>query len=99
FYVYAGSLSTVPRVLAIAGEALPIRDYATYTVVVSAAAVGALAAFVYLAAAKVLGYAWAVVPSLGMALAPALGIESLGNLGQPGVVLDVRGVLGDACAA
>jgi hypothetical protein len=80
-YVYAGSLLTVPRVLAIAGEALPIRDYATYTVLVSALVVGALAAFVYLTAAKVLGSAaWAAVPALGMALTPALAVESLGNL-------------------
>ena len=71
-YVYAGSLSTAPRVLAIAGEALPIRDYATYSVLASALVVGALAAFVYLTAAKVLGSAWAVVPALGMALAPFL---------------------------
>ncbi len=85
FYVYAGSLYTVPRVLVIAGEALPIGDYATYTVVVSALVVGALAAFVYLAAARILrSSGWAAVAALGMALAPALAFESLGSIANLG---------------
>ena len=80
-YAYAGYLQTLPRVLAVAGKALPIRDYATYIVLVSALVVGALAAFVYLTAANVLGSAaWAAAPALGMALTPALAISSLGDL-------------------
>ncbi len=85
FYVYAGSLYTLQRVLAIIGEAFPLRDYATYTVLVSALVVGALAAFVYLTAAEILrSPAWAAVPALGMALAPALAFESLGNIANLG---------------
>lgn len=81
-YVYGGYLQPVLRALAIAGEALPIRDYATYTVLVSALVVSALAAFVYLTAAKVLDSArWAAVVALGVVLAPQVGSEApLGSL-------------------
>jgi hypothetical protein len=82
YYLYAGYLQTVSRALALAGQALlPLHDYATYTVLASALVVGALAAFVYVTAASVLGSAtWAALPALGMALTPALAIASLGSL-------------------
>ena len=81
FYRYAGYLQVPSRVIALVGEALPLRDYATYTVVASALVVGSLAAFVYVTAAKVLhSNVAAAVAALGMVLAPALATASLGTL-------------------
>jgi hypothetical protein len=82
YHLYAGYLQTVSRALALAGQALlPLHDYSTYVVLVSALVVGALAAFVYVTAASVLGSAaWAALPALGMALTPALAVSSLGTL-------------------
>ncbi len=81
FYRYAGYLQVPSRAVALIGEALPLRDYATYVVIASSLVVGGLAAFVYVTAAKVLhSTVAAVVAALGMALAPALATASLGTL-------------------
>ncbi len=81
WYVYSGYLHTVPRLLAFAGNALPLRDYAAFTVIASAIVAGLLASYVYSVARRVIGSpAWALVPALGMALVADLRVESLGNL-------------------
>jgi hypothetical protein len=81
WYVYSGYLHVVPRLLAFVGEALPLGDYAAYAVLVSAVVAGLLASYVYLVASRVIGSPiWALLPALGMALAPALSEENLGSL-------------------
>lgn len=80
WYQSAWYLHVVPRLLAIAGAQLPLHAYATYVVVSSALTVGALAAFVYVVAARVTRSPyWALLPPAGMALAPLLAVESLGT--------------------
>ena len=81
WYVYSGYLHTTPRLLAFIGKALPLHDYAAYTVVVSAVVTGLLASYVYVVARRIIGSeAWALLPALGMALTPGLRLESLGNM-------------------
>jgi hypothetical protein len=81
WYAYSGYLHVVPRLLAFVGDALPLGDYAAFAVLASALVAGLLASYVYLVACRVIGSAiWALLPALGMALAPALSEESLGSL-------------------
>jgi hypothetical protein len=79
-YLYSGYLHVPSRVLAGFGaSALSVSLYPAWCAVASAAVVGVLAAFVFAAARRRIGW-WALAPSLSMALAPALRGESLGNL-------------------
>lgn len=86
-YVYTGYLSVPSRVVASTGAALlPVRSYAVWCALASVVVAGALAAFVFTSAKSRVGW-WALAPSLGMALIPALRGESLGNLANLQVFL------------
>ncbi len=81
-YLYASYLQLVSRALALIGQGiLPLHDYAAYAVIASAVVVGALAAFVYLAASEVLrSIASGVVASLAIVLSPAIADAALGAI-------------------
>ena len=80
-YAYGGYLHTVPRLISLAFVPLPLEAYGTYAVLAAGALTGLLGGFVYAAAAEISGSPrLALIPVLAMALAPALAVESLGNL-------------------
>lgn len=80
-WTYAGYAHGLPRLLALAGSALPLESYALFTAAAGIIAVGALAAFVFVASANLLGSErWALVPALGMGLVPAAASDAIGNL-------------------
>ncbi|RBY80130.1 hypothetical protein DQ239_03320 [Blastococcus sp. TF02-09] len=82
-YTYAGYAHTVPRAFGLIGAQIPLEHFAVYAVLATALAAGALAAVVFVAARRVTGsWAWALLPALSLALAPAFrgSAGSLANL-------------------
>ena len=82
-YVYAGYAHTAPRAWSIVGAQLPLEQFALFAVLATALTAGVLAAVVFRVARRVTGStAWAVLPALALALAPAFrgSVGSLANL-------------------
>ena len=82
-YTYAGYAHTLPRAFGLVGAQIPLEHFAVYAVLATALGAGALAALVFLAARRVTGsWAWALLPALSLALAPAFrgSVGSLANL-------------------
>lgn len=79
--LFSGHLHVLPRLLATTGAALPVEAFAAWALFASIATVGVLAAFIYWVSVDLLGSRLAAgVAALALALAPAVKVETAGNL-------------------
>jgi hypothetical protein len=81
FDIYSGQAHVVPRLLSYLGAQLQLQTYAIWVTVSSTVITGLLAAFVFVAARRVLGSCLpALVAALGLVLAPAARVSNLADL-------------------
>jgi hypothetical protein len=87
----AGYLNAWPSALAAVGRLLPMSAFPVWAVVTSALTVGALSAFVFVAARRMCGTGPALLAAGALSLTPALRVDTLGCLNS------LQWFIGPAC--